>query len=64
MIKAEYLRFMQTINTDVVPAEVRKLANLVLANMGQLVPLGTHQGQRIKRMVALTFPPKSPPLQT
>lgn len=30
MIKAEYLRFMQAINTDAVPAEVRKLANLVL----------------------------------
>jgi len=53
MIKAEYLRFLQTLNTAAVPPEIRKLANLILANLDDLAPLGTHQGQRIKCMVAL-----------
>ena len=53
MIQSEYLRFLQTLNTDTVPADVRKLANLVLTNMEQLVPLGTNQGQRIRRIVTL-----------
>ena len=53
MIQAEYLRFLQTLNTDTVPADVRKLANLVLTNMEQLVPLGSNQGQRIRRIVTL-----------
>jgi DNA sulfur modification protein DndD len=53
MIKSEYLRFLRTLNSDEVPPEVRKLANLVLANLDELVSLGTYQGQRVKRMVAL-----------
>jgi len=53
MIKAEYQRFLQTINADAVPAEVRKIANLVLANIGVLIPLSTYQGQRVKRMITL-----------
>lgn len=53
MIKAEYQRFLQTLNADDVPADVRKIANLVLANMDVLVPMGTHQGQRVKYLVAL-----------
>jgi DNA sulfur modification protein DndD len=44
---------LQTLNTDIVPEGVRKLANLVLENMDQLVPLGTNQGQRITRVVTL-----------
>ncbi len=53
MIKAEYQRFLQTLNLDEVPTEVRKLANLVLANLEELTALGTHQGQRVKRLVPL-----------
>lgn len=53
MIRAEYLRFLQTMNTDAVHGGVRKLANLVLTNMDHLVPLGTNQGQRIRRIVTL-----------
>ncbi len=53
MIQAEYLRFLQTLNTATVPADVRKLANLVFTNMEQLIPLGTNQGQRIRRIVTL-----------
>jgi len=53
MIQAEYLRFLQTLNTDTVPVGVRKLANLVLTNMEQLIPLGTNQGQRIRSIVTL-----------
>jgi len=53
MIRAEYLRFLQSLNSDAVPENLRKIANLVLDNLNVLVPLGTHQGQRVKRMVAL-----------
>jgi DNA sulfur modification protein DndD len=53
MIQAEYLRFLQTLNTDTVHADVRKLANLVLTNMESLIPLGTSQGQRIRRITTL-----------
>lgn len=54
MILAEYLRFLQTINAGDVPANVRKIANLVLQKLEILIPLSTSQGQRIKRMVKLT----------
>ena len=53
MIQTEYLRFLETLDIDGVPSNVRKLANLVRANINQLIPLGTHQGQRVKRMVSL-----------
>lgn len=53
MIQAEYLRFLRTLNTDEVHADVRKLANLVLANLDNLVPLSTHQGQRVRQIGAL-----------
>lgn len=53
MILVEYLRFLQTLNTTTVPTNVRKLANLVLENLDNLIPLSTHQGQRVKRIVAL-----------
>ena len=53
MIKSEYLRFLRTLNSDEVIPGVRKLANLVLANLEDLAALGTYQGQRVKKMVAL-----------
>lgn len=53
MIRAEYLRFLQTLNEEAVTDNVRKLANLVLQNLDHLIPLGTHQGQRIKAVVQL-----------
>jgi hypothetical protein len=53
MILAEYLRFLQTLNSTAVPTDIRKLANLVLTHLDELVPLGTQQGQRVKRMVEL-----------
>lgn len=53
MIRAEYLRFLQTLTNPSVPEAVRKIANLVAANLDELVPLSTYQGQRIKRIVAL-----------
>lgn len=54
MIKAEYLRFLQTLNNQATPDNVRKIANLVLANLDALVPLTTHQGQRVRKIVSLT----------
>jgi len=53
MIRAEYFRFLQTLNTPSAPEAVRKIANLVATNLDELVPLSTYQGQRIKRIVAL-----------
>ncbi|MFA0811030.1 AAA family ATPase [Microbulbifer epialgicus] len=53
MIKAEYLRFLRTLDSGEVLPGVRKLANLVLTNLDELASLGTYQGQRVKKMVAL-----------
>lgn len=53
MIQSEYQRFLQTLNSNEVSSEVRKLANLVLTNLEVLIPLGSHQGQRVKRIAAL-----------
>ena len=53
MIESEYLRFLRTLDSDEVLPGVRKLANLVLANLDELASLGTYQGQRVKKMVAL-----------
>lgn len=54
MVEAEYFRFLQTLNSPVVPASVRKVANLVKANLNELKPLSTHQGQRIRRVATLS----------
>lgn len=51
MIRTEYLRFVQTLADA--PAEVRKIANLVLNNLDTLIPLTTAKGQRIKKVVQL-----------
>ena len=53
MIRAEYIRFLQTLSIDDDSANVRKMANLVLQNLEILIPLSTAQGQRIKKMVLL-----------
>lgn len=53
MIKAEYIRFLQTLSTSGVSADVRKIANLVLQHIDTLIPLSTAQGQRIKKIVTL-----------
>lgn len=55
MIQAEYLRFMQTLSTDDIPGDVRKIANLVLKHLETLIPLSTAKGQRIKKMVELAL---------
>ena len=53
MIHAEYLRFLQTLNDDAVTEDERKLANLILQSLQDLIPLGTHQGQRVRSVVQL-----------
>lgn len=53
MIYSEYLRFLQTLNTEAISEDERKIANLILENLDYLVPLGTHQGQRLKAVVPL-----------
>ena len=53
MLKNEYLRFMNTIKLTAAP-NVSKMANLILANFDELALLGTHQGQRVRKIVELT----------
>jgi len=54
MIKSEFLRFMQTLNPSTVPANVRKIANIIFDNMDILIPLSTASGHRIKKIVELS----------
>ncbi|PYE33369.1 AAA domain-containing protein [Idiomarina fontislapidosi] len=53
MIRAEYTRFMQTLRDENATVSVRKIANLVAARIDDLIPLTTHQGKRIKKVVEL-----------
>ena len=53
MIRAEYQRFMQTLHGQNTTDSVRKLANIVSAHFDELLPLTTHQGQRIRKVVEL-----------
>ena len=53
MIQTEYLRFLQTLSTDEISADVRKIANLVLQHLDLLIPLSTSKGQRINKIVTL-----------
>jgi len=53
MINAEYLRFLQTLNHEATSDNIRKIANLVLTNIDDLIPLTTAQGQRVKKLVEL-----------
>ena len=54
MIHAEYQRFMQTLMEQNATDPVCKIANIVLAYLDEIVPLGTHQGQRIRKIVQLS----------
>ena len=56
MLSSEFLRFFQTLNTADVPGDVRKVANLVWDNLDEITPLGTAQGQRVRRIVSLAQP--------
>tara|TARA_Y100000588_G_scaffold96119_1_gene104183 strand:- start:390 stop:3008 length:2619 start_codon:yes stop_codon:yes gene_type:complete len=53
MIRAEYQRFMQTLQDQNATDSVRKVANIVSAHFDELLPLSTHQGRRIRKMVEL-----------
>jgi hypothetical protein len=53
MIRAEYLRFLQTLNSDSVTSDVRKIANFVLEHLDALIPLSSSHGQRVKKVVEL-----------
>ena len=54
MIKNEYLRFMQHLNSEETSEGVIKLANLIYENFDLIQPLGTQQGSRVKKIVELT----------
>lgn len=53
MIRNEYVRFMQTLSTSSATDDVRKLANLFLDKLDVIQPLGTNQGQRVKKITQL-----------
>lgn len=53
MIRNEYLRFMQTLGTDGLTDNVRKLANIVLDHLDEITPLGTAHGKRVQKIVEL-----------
>lgn len=53
MIRDEYVRFMQTLAVGGVTEGVRKVANLVHDHLDAIQPLGTQQGQRVKRVIQL-----------
>ncbi|MDQ9035760.1 MULTISPECIES: AAA family ATPase [Acinetobacter calcoaceticus/baumannii complex] len=56
MIREEYLRFLQTFNVDTTSINAKKIANIILDNLEELTQLSTHQGQRIRRIIALAQP--------
>lgn len=53
MIRNEYVRFMQTLSAPSATDDVRKLANLFLDKLDVIQPLGTSQGQRVKKITQL-----------
>jgi DNA sulfur modification protein DndD len=53
MIRSEYLRFLQTLTGGSASDDVRRIANLVLQYLDELIPLSTAHGQRIKKIVPL-----------
>ena len=53
MIQSEFQRFLQTLLSSPSSASVHKFANLVLKHLDEIVPLGTHQGQRVKHVAKL-----------
>lgn len=48
MIQAEYQSFLQTLLNTPSSSGVHKFANFVFAHLNELIPLSTHQGQRVK----------------
>jgi DNA sulfur modification protein DndD len=53
MIQSEFQRFLQTLLSSPSSASVHKFANFVLKNLDEIVPLSTHQGQRVKHVAKL-----------
>lgn len=53
MARSEYFRFLKTLQNQGADDSVRKLANLVAIHLDELSPLGTYQGQRVKKLVEL-----------
>lgn len=54
MIEPEYQRFLQTLSSKEISDNVRKVANIVLTHIDTLIPLSTHQGQRVKKTSSIT----------
>lgn len=53
MIRNEYLRFMQTLVANDANENTRKLANIILDHLEEIIPLGTASGRRVKKIVEL-----------
>jgi energy-coupling factor transporter ATP-binding protein EcfA2 len=54
MIREEFNRFKETLNGTHTSDSVRKIANIVSSQFDNLIPLTTHQGSRIKKIVQLS----------
>ncbi|MGB1322359.1 MAG: AAA family ATPase, partial [Vibrio gallaecicus] len=53
MIHSEFQRFLQTLVSTPSNGAVHKFANLVLKHIDEIIPLSTHQGQRVKHVAKL-----------
>ena len=53
MIREEYIRFMQTLRSEGVSDNVRKVSKLILNHLNEIQLLTPHHGQRVKRIVEL-----------
>lgn len=53
MIQHEFERFLAELEGKGVRDDVKRIGNLILANIDTLVPLGTHHGQRSKAIVQI-----------
>jgi DNA sulfur modification protein DndD len=53
MVKNEYLRFLEALKAADVSSGVRKIANLILDHFDEILPLGTANGKRAKKIAEL-----------
>lgn len=53
MIELEYKHFLQTLNNINTPENVKKIANIILNHLREVIPLGTASGKRSKKIIEL-----------
>lgn len=53
MIQHEFERFLAELDGKRARDDVKRIGNLILDNIDDLIPLGTHSGQRLKKIVTI-----------